>query len=155
MARRDALLRLHKQLSARRDELRRRIGSEITDLLRASDSGDAADQAFDNGSEDVISHLAEIESRELAQIGRALDKLKTGTYGTCEGCQKKIPLERLNALPYSTTCVSCQREMELYGSWQGSGASGMGWERVNDSHRPLEDQRELSMSDIEMDMPTR
>lgn len=129
MARRDALLRLHKQLSARRDELRRRIGSEITDLLRASDSGDAADQAFDNGSEDVISHLAEIESRELAQIGRVLDKLKTGTYGTCEGCRKKIPLERLNALPYSTTCavVLVSGEMELYGSWQGSGASGMGW----------------------------
>ncbi len=155
MARKDALLRLHKQLTARRDELRRRIGSGITDLLQVSDSGDAADQAFDNGSEDVISHLAEIESRELTQIERALDKLKTGSYGTCEGCQKKIPVERLNALPYSTTCVACQREMELYGDWRGTGINGAGWERVSDSHRPLEEQRELSISDIEMDMPSR
>ena len=32
MARRDALLRLHKSLMARRDELRKRLGGELKDL---------------------------------------------------------------------------------------------------------------------------
>src|SRR4051794_7673214 len=130
MARRDALLRLHKSLVARRDELRRRLGGEMKELRNfgsADPSGDAADMAFDAGSDEVTSQLAELESRELSQIERALTRLKQGTYGLCEGCQKKIPVARLNALPFSTTCVSCQREMELYGTYPGAG--GGDWEK--------------------------
>src|SRR5215831_19499046 len=122
MARRDALLRLHKSLMGRRAELRKRLGGELNDLrnFKASDStGDSADLAFDTGSEEVSSQLAELEARELAQVERALARLKQGTYGVCEGCQKKIPVARLNALPFSTTCVQCQREMETYGAYGG------------------------------------
>src|SRR5437867_1200743 len=103
MARRDALLRLHQTLTARRAELRRRIGRELNDMghLNASAaSGDAADAAFDTGSEEIASHLAELEAKELRQIERALTKIKHGNYGVCEGCQTKIPVARLNALPY-------------------------------------------------------
>src|SRR3989442_2101400 len=124
MARRDALLRLHKSLMARRDELRKRLGGELKDLRNFQAdvaTGDSADLAFDAGSEEVASQLAELESRELKQIERALAKLKQGSYGLCEGCQRKIPVARLNALPFSTTCVDCQREMELYGSFGGRG----------------------------------
>src|SRR5262245_8878821 len=124
MARRDALLRLHKSLTARRDELRKRLGGELQDLrnYKSGDTGDSADLAFDSGSEEVASQLAELEARELSQIERALTKLKQGAYGVCEGCQKKIPVARLNALPFSTTCIECQREMELYGDWGESGS---------------------------------
>jgi DnaK suppressor protein len=154
MARREALLRLHKSLVARRDELRKRLGRELKDLRNsaASASGDSADMAFDSGSEEVSSQLAELESRELGQIERALNRLKQGTYGLCEGCQKKIPVARLNALPFSTTCVECQREMEIYGTMGGRGSQD--WEKVSDSQRPLEEQREIDLSDIEMDFST-
>src|SRR3954454_10508295 len=129
MARRDALLRLHKSLTGRRSELRRRLGGEMNDMghLNASAaSGDAADAAFDTGSEEIASHLAELEAKELRQIERAMSKIKTGTYGACEGCQVKIPIARLNALPYSTLCVKCQRDMETNSSW-GGGRLGAGW----------------------------
>jgi DnaK suppressor protein len=155
MARRDALLRLHKSLMARRDELRKRLGGEIKDLLAFqgdATGGDAADQAFDSGSEEVTSQLAELESRELSQIERALTKLKQGSYGLCEGCQKKIPVTRLNALPFSTTCIECQREMEIYGRWGGRSGAG-NWEKVSETEAPLEEQREIDLSDIEMDLP--
>src|SRR5271155_1983511 len=98
MARRDALIRLHKSLTSRRDELRKRLGGEIKDLrnqTQADNTGDSADLAFDTGSEEVASHLAELESRELAQVERALFKLRHGTYGLCEGCEKTIPVARL------------------------------------------------------------
>jgi DnaK suppressor protein len=152
MARRDALLRLHKSLMSRRDELRRRLGGELKDLRssKTADTGDAADLAFDSGSEEVSSQLAELESRELSQIERALARLKQGTYGLCEGCQRKIPVARLNALPFSTTCVECQREMEQYGTW-GGGRSVADWEKVSE-HQPLEEQREIDLSAIEMDV---
>jgi DnaK suppressor protein len=31
-------------------------------------------------------------------------------------CGGKIPLARLNALPYATMCIECQRELERSGS---------------------------------------
>src|SRR6185369_3005431 len=134
MARRDALLRLHKSLNARRDELCKRLGGELKGLrnFKSGDTGDSADLAFDSGSEEVASQLAELEARELRQIERSLARLKQGTYGMCEGCQKKIPVTRLNALPYSTTCIECQREMEIHGSWSGHGGDG-NWESVSEA----------------------
>ncbi len=152
MARRDALLRLHKSLVSRRDELRKRLGGELRDLRssKSQDSGDAADMAFDSGNEEVSSQLAELESRELRQIERSLVRLKQGTYGVCEGCARKIPVARLNALPFSTTCIGCQREMELNGSWSGT-ADG-DWEKMGESPAPLEEDREVSIADLEMDV---
>src|ERR1700751_1096956 len=153
MARRDALLRLHKSLTARRDELRRRLGGELKDLrdFKSNDTGDSADAAFDSGSEEVSSQLAELEARELSQIERALARLKQGNFGVCEGCQKKIPVARLNALPFSTTCIECQRDMEMYGDWGGRGGAG-NWEKVSETEAPLEEQREIDLSDLEMDL---
>src|SRR5947207_15565972 len=118
MARRDALLRLHKSLVDRRSELLRRLGGDLNDLLQSSgETGDSADQAFESCGEEVSSQLAQLESRELMQIERSLNRLKQGIYGVCELCQKKIPVSRLNALPFSTTCIHCQREMESSGEW--------------------------------------
>jgi DnaK suppressor protein len=148
MARRDALLRLHKTLLARSTALRKTLAGELADLrLSPSQSGDTADAAFDAGSEEIASQLAELEARELSQIERALARMKQGTYGLCEHCQAKIPVARLNALPYSTTCVQCQREMENYPDW-AERRGGADWQKVSDD---VED-REVDLSSIEMDL---
>jgi DnaK suppressor protein len=152
MARRDALLRLHKSLVGRRDELRKRLGRDLSDLRMSQDTGDEADKAFDAGSGEVSSQLAQLESRELFQIERAIRRLKQGTYGVCEGCSKKIPVSRLNALPFSTTCIACQREMEHYGTWEGRGAGD--WERVTDPSFDV-GEREVKLSELEMDFAPR
>jgi DnaK suppressor protein len=157
MARREALLRLHKSLTARRDELRKRLGGDLRDLSNSQKSdatGDSADLAFDSGSEEVASQLAELESRELNLIERALGKLKQGTYGLCEGCGRKIPVARLNTLPFIATCIECQREVEIYGSWGGRGAAG-NWDKVSEVDVSLEEQREVDLADLEMDIGSR
>src|SRR5438034_2407374 len=141
MARRDALLRLHKTLMGRANALRKALAGELEDLRnsKARDStGDSADAAFDSGNEEVASQLAELEARELRQIERALSRMKQGTYGLCEVCQTKIPVARMNALPYSTTCVNCQREMENYPGW-GDRHGGVDWEKVSDTEAPIEE----------------
>jgi DnaK suppressor protein len=152
MARRDALLRLHKSLLARRDELRKRLGMELTDLGRYSDNttGDSADVAFESAGEEISSQLAELEAKELQQIEHALIKLKQGTYGLCEGCSCKIPVMRLNALPYSTLCITCQREMETDSSWWDRRRQ-MDWNKIADGETRTED-REVNLSDLEMDL---
>src|SRR5262245_47613730 len=99
MARRDALLRIHKTLTARSAGLRKALAGELEDLRNyRSTEGDSADAAFDAGSEEIASQLAELEARELNKIERALAQIKQGTYGLCELCHCKIPIARLNAL---------------------------------------------------------
>jgi len=152
MARRDALLRLHKTLVARSAALRKSLAGELADLRSSkTESGDSADVAFDAGSEEISTQLAELEARELSQIERALARIKQGTYGICEGCQCKIPVARLNALPYSTTCVDCQREMEMYPNWE-SGSGGRDWEKLYSSRTSPEEDKEVNLSQIELDL---
>lgn len=153
MARQDALLRLHKALLGRRTELRKRLGKDLEDLAHvkhSSASGDAADAAFDSSGEELASTLAELESKELAQIERALRRLKAGTYGKCEACNCTIPVARLNALPYSTLCIKCQREMESEGGWL-LGRSAEDWGRLSEGGNSMDD-REVNLSDLEIDM---
>src|SRR5262245_46649090 len=130
MARHDALLRLHKTLLTRREEILKKLRQDMDNLKNfESDShGDEADVAFETGSDEMASQLAELDSRELQQIERALGRLKQGTYGLCEGCAQKIPVGRLNALPYTTLCIECQRELEEYPDLQGG--LGGDWERA-------------------------
>lgn len=149
MARREALLRLHKTLVGRRTELRKRLGMELEDLHSKQSTSDSADAAFDSSGEEIASQLAELESRELAQIERAIRRLKGGTYGLCEGCSSKIPVARLNALPYSTLCITCQREMEHDSGWLDR-RSGNDWEKVSDSSGM--EEREISLSELELDL---
>jgi DnaK suppressor protein len=154
MARKDALLRLHKTLLSRRADLRKKLAEDLDNLrnLRGEDStGDVADVAFESGSDEMASQLAEFEARELGQIDRALARLKQGTYGLCESCAAKIPVGRLNALPYSTLCINCQREMEQYPDWNDRRNAG-DWEKLIDSASLLEDQREVNLSDLEIDL---
>ena len=115
MTRSEALLRLTSRLIARRDALRRVLIEEV-DRLRAPSEvvgfGDAMDAAVDSANDELCSRLAEIESRELAEIEQALRRIAEGTYGRCESCGGKIPAKRLNALPCSTRCIDCQRRDE-------------------------------------------
>lgn len=146
MARKDALDRLQRILLNRRAELLRRLGMEMSDIGHGI-SGDSADVAFDSTSDELAAQLAEVEARELRQIERALIRLKNGSYGACEACATKIPIARLNALPYSTLCIRCQREMESDASW--SSGEFPAWDRVTDGDTM--DEREVNIADIEMD----
>jgi len=152
MARQDALIRLHKNLVARRAEILKKLDDDMQDLGGSvSGSGDAADVAFEAAGDEMASHLAELDARELGQIERALVRLKQGTYGVCESCAQKIPVGRLNALPYSTLCIDCQREMERYPDWGRASGAGS-WDRVYDTPA-MDDHREVRLSDIEIDLP--
>lgn len=154
MARRDALLRLHKSLLARRADLHRKLAGELDNLRNfktLDGTGDSADAAFDSGSEEMASQLAELDARELGQIERALIRLKQGTYGQCEVCEAKIPVGRLNVLPYSTLCIACQKEMERDPYWAQDRLMG-NWENVE---TPGEDQPEVDLTDIELDVGNR
>jgi DnaK suppressor protein len=49
---------------------------------------------------------------ELDDVGRALERIDAGTYGTCEECGEPINPERLEARPAAIYCIRHQRERE-------------------------------------------
>ena len=123
MARKDALLNLRAILIRRRDALRSALAGDLSLLkeLRSESPGDVMDAAYDSNQDEISSQLAEVESRELASIENALERMKGGKYGVCEVCSGKIPMARLNALPYATMCIGCQRDMERSGGTPSRG----------------------------------
>ena len=120
MARTEALSNLRAILIRRRDALRSALAGDLSLLkeLRSESPGDVVDAAYDSAQDEISSQLAEVESRELANIENALERMKGGKYGLCEVCNGRIPMARLNALPYATMCIDCQRDLERSG---GSG----------------------------------
>ena len=124
MARKDAILSMRQILVKRRDALRKALAGDLSLLkeLRAQTAGDVVDAALDSAQDEISSQLAEVESRELASIENALERMRQGQFGVCEGCGSTIPMARLNALPYATLCIECQREAERHGSHGGSDA---------------------------------
>ena len=107
MARKDALVNLRAILVRRRDALRSALAGDLSLLreLHGETTGDVVDAALDTAQDEISSQLAEVESRELAHIENALVRMKAGEYGVCEVCSKKIPMARLDALPYATMCI--------------------------------------------------
>jgi DnaK suppressor protein len=105
------LAQVGKLLLKRRDALRAALAGDLSSLRELS-SGDEVDWALDAAQDEISSQLAEVESRELGHIENALERIETGKYGICEACEKKIPQVRLEALPYATFCLACQREAD-------------------------------------------
>jgi DnaK suppressor protein len=145
MARKDSILKLRDLLVKRRDALRRALAGDLSLLKALPDQtgGDVVDAALDAAQDEISSKLAEVESRELANIEVALERMRSGTYGLCEVCGGKIPLARLNALPYASNCIECQRASESSGAAMGYGGD---WSRVLDGGAIDVD---VSFSDLE------
>lgn len=120
MARKESMDSMRQVLIKRRDALRKALAGDLSLLkeLREQTSGDVVDFALDSVQDEINSQLAEVESRELANIEVALEKMREGTYGKCEGCNGAIPAIRLQALPYASYCIGCQQELEKSGRIQ-------------------------------------
>ena len=52
--------------------------------------------------------LDDHETSALALIDTALNRIASGTYGSCADCGSPIPLARLQATPQALRCIGCQ-----------------------------------------------
>ena len=87
-------------LVTRRNALRKALAGDLSLLkqLREQTGGDVVDAALDAAQDEISSQLAEVESRELANIERALLQIRSGIYGECEICNARF------RWPGSTPC---------------------------------------------------
>ncbi len=144
--RKQFLGKMREVLLKRRDALRKALAGDLSMLKELQTSGDEIDAALDAAQDELSSRLAEVESRELAQIEVALERIREGTYGQCEMTGKPIPQARLTALPYATLCIEAQREVERL---KAEGIHPEDWSRMMEIDT-VDD--EVSFSDIEADV---
>lgn len=55
----------------------------------------------------VARRLASVR-RRLVDVESALERLDSGSYGRCDGCERRIPFELLEAAPECRYCRRCQ-----------------------------------------------
>jgi DnaK suppressor protein len=113
-------LEVKERLSALRDELAERIERDRAELsvdleARGEDitpSQHPADVATDLfARESLLSSERQLQHDAFA-VDEALRRVRTGTYGICEDCDRPIAKERLEVLPQAARCVICQRREE-------------------------------------------
>jgi RNA polymerase-binding transcription factor DksA len=95
-------------------ELREQLSTIEEDSFAATQSEMVGDVGLDDESADAGTATFEREKdlsieqnvRDLLdKIGRALERIDTGTYGICDRCGKPIEKARIKALPYVDLCI--------------------------------------------------
>jgi DnaK suppressor protein len=103
---------LRAKLLARKAELDCEV-AELSEPVRAPGvQVQFGKRAGDHTSDAVTQMQRSISASQLhhlsVEIDRALSKLGEGTYGICDSCKEPIAEERLEALPWATSCVTCK-----------------------------------------------
>ncbi|HVT91357.1 MAG TPA: TraR/DksA C4-type zinc finger protein [Bryobacteraceae bacterium] len=55
-------------------------------------------------------------SRVLRDVNTALARIREGTFGVCLRCDQTISTARLNAVPWTSFCITCQQELDEEGA---------------------------------------
>jgi len=82
------------------------------DGMRDLELNDEGDYAATSAKTMVDSAILVQQRKELNEIELALDKIKLGTYGTCEMCEEPIGLPRLEVKNFARFCIACREITE-------------------------------------------
>jgi RNA polymerase-binding transcription factor DksA len=86
--------------------------NEFKEIVDGMDPKDFADIASDDIDRKMIEMLGSQELKRLKLIESAQTRIKQGKYGHCIKCDRPIPPERLEAIPYALMCIDCKSEEE-------------------------------------------
>ena len=81
---------------------------EFEAIVDDMDPKDLVDLAAGDIDKKTLEALNQKDLRKLRLIDSALSRAKNGRYGLCMRCGKKIPEERLEAIPYALMCIDCR-----------------------------------------------
>lgn len=109
-----AMREMERFLRARHTQLSEQVRTLVarrrtTEVDRTAEPGAWATQTLDD---EIQMALMDRQSRQVAQIEAALDRLARGEYGLCHDCGEFIGLPRLRALPFAQRCNACQDGVE-------------------------------------------
>jgi len=81
---------------------------DFKEIMEGMDPKDLADIASDDIDRKMIEALGSQELKRLRLIDSALTRIEQGKYGLCMKCGKRIPQDRLEAIPFALMCIDCK-----------------------------------------------
>lgn len=109
------LAQAQADLTTEFDRLSRKLSPTRSDTATDRGALDGADTADVGARVSQVEHDAVVSEHEqllLQQTSTALQRIKDGTYETCESCTNPIGAERLQAFPRATMCLHCREQAE-------------------------------------------
>ena len=100
------LTAVRDELQAKMEELANRIQA-VDEHLRSPGLADSEENAVLHEDDEVLNKIGDSTLQELREVKHAIQQIDSGCYGVCTGCGESISTERLEALPYATTCIKC------------------------------------------------
>ncbi len=88
-----------------------RLEDDLAGLQRNAES-ERLERGQERALAGVLERLDEHDRSEVAAIDAALERLRQGRFGVCDGCGEAIPTARLQAVPTATLCRDCAQARE-------------------------------------------
>jgi DnaK suppressor protein len=103
-----------KKLQARREELLKTIARTEEEGRTADDDPtvDLADKAANSYTKEFLFGQTNHDRATLQLIEEALERIKEGAFGECVHCHQEVQLKRLEAVPWTRHCITCQEKQE-------------------------------------------
>jgi RNA polymerase-binding protein DksA len=101
------LLHQADELTAEAEELAREREAGDTQFDEESGEGDTVNVERER---DLL--LSATARQVVEEIDEALARIKKGTYGVCKYAGRKLPVDRLEAIPWANVCVDCKARAE-------------------------------------------
>jgi len=111
----DFVEKMDQSLSALKAEIVDNLiasNEDFKEIMEGEEPKDLADIASDDIDRKMIEAIGAQELKRLKLIESALTRIKQGKYGHCIKCGKRIPQDRLIAIPYALMCIECKSEEE-------------------------------------------
>lgn len=86
--------------------------ADFREIVEGMDPKDFADIASDDIDRKMIEAIGTQDLKRLKLIDSAMTRIQQGKYGLCMKCSKRIPTERLEAIPYALMCIECKNTEE-------------------------------------------
>ena len=87
------------------------LTEETGELSGSTSDNHLADAASETYERELEEGLEEDAQARLREVDDALARIEGGTYGTCTACGKKIPDDRLEAVPWTKLCIDDARRL--------------------------------------------
>jgi DnaK suppressor protein len=94
-------------LQSRLEELGNHVDQLRREMAIEDEVDDEASQASRSHNREFVMTTMEREIRNISEIEQALERISKKEYGVCVTCEKTIPDNRLQAIPWTRLCVDC------------------------------------------------
>jgi DnaK suppressor protein len=103
-----------RMLMEKKETIIRKLSNFISESkeVEINIAQDVVDKAESSYTKEFLLSLSDTERDQLMLIDEALRRIDTDGFGSCQLCGLEINRKRLEAIPWTSYCISCQEKAE-------------------------------------------